>query len=188
MSQVTDSWRRIRDWYDRYAPSKLKQLDSGAAIEQVREAESLLALSLPEDVVTSYQIHNGSGGRGVFPYGDELLSLEEMVEQWRVLCSSAADELLKDVETAPRGPLKKVWWSARWVPILFNSGDGHGVDLDPAPGGCVGQFFRFYHEGGPESVLADSFGDWLAHYVIALERGLYRYDPDGDDIRLVDEN
>lgn len=41
---------------------------------------------------------------------------------------------------APDGPVNKDWWNRRWVPVTSNGGGDHlCVDLDPAPGGTVGQ-------------------------------------------------
>ena len=49
--------------------------------------------------------------------------------------------------STPEGPIKPDWWNRRWVPITFNQGNCHFLDLDPAPGGTAGQVCDYDIEG-----------------------------------------
>ncbi len=60
-------------------------------------------------------------------------------------------------------------------PVTDNSGNHALIDLDPAPGGAVGQVVGFDHEAGPTGVLAPSFAAWLAALAAGLEAGYYLY-------------
>jgi cell wall assembly regulator SMI1 len=60
------------------------------------------------------------------------------------------------------------------------SGNHYCADLDPAPGGHVGQIIWFQHTDGPIRVVASGFADWLRQYAADLEGGRYRLQPPFD--------
>lgn len=82
-------WDRIHAWLAANAPPGYGDLRPGAAVEAVRAAEVTLGLTLPDDVVTSYLIHDGQEtsaryGRGlVGGEGWRLLPLTEVLGLWR---------------------------------------------------------------------------------------------------------
>lgn len=146
----------------------------------IRAAETAMGLELPEDVRESYLIHDGSR-RGSFLILFErgyLLSLtaneesEPVVEAWKAMCEIAAE--YGDVAGEITGPIRNTFWSPRWVPLTCDW-ESHAVciDLDPAPGGRVGQVIMRRREADAW-VLAPSWGDWLSRYAAALEAGEYR--------------
>jgi cell wall assembly regulator SMI1 len=66
------------------------------------------------------------------------------------------------------------------VQITDNSGDGVMIDLDPSPGGAVGQVIKFDHEDGPVRVLAPGFAAWLARIAAALDAGKLTWQPEAE--------
>ena len=78
-------WKRIHAWLDEYAPAGYGHLRPGAGARAIEAAEKTMGLDLPRDVKASFAIHDGQerepgliGGEGWL-----LLSLREIVEQWR---------------------------------------------------------------------------------------------------------
>ena len=71
-------------------------------------------------------------------------------------------------------------WQRGWLPIASDGGgNSWSLDLDPAPGGGVGQIVYFDHEVGSTAVLYPSFTAWFAHYVEQVDRGRMRVVADG---------
>jgi hypothetical protein len=59
-------------------------------------------------------------------------------------------------------------------------GDKLVLDLDPAPGGSVGQVFEWYNNGSTRlRVLALTFGGWLAGLAEALSKRRFGLDEFG---------
>jgi cell wall assembly regulator SMI1 len=176
---MQDVWQRIEAQFRLQAPSRLSQLAKGASQEQIDHLERLVGRPLPGDIRQSYAIHDGAYGlpfAGVFDY---LLSLEDIASHlatWRETLD--LDDPYR-AEPNPVGPVKHVWWSMGWVPIVGEgTGDHLCIDLDPAEGGTVGQVFDFAHEYGPTEVLFPSFRAYLERYAASLESGAIRYDPE----------
>ncbi len=198
MATVRESWERIVVWYcenalrAETASGPVWQLEGdpsdwtpppGASEASIALAEQAMGLQFPDDLRASYLLHDGSGDT-LFPWGFVLLGLEEMVRDWRTLRRLFEKE---NWPAEPDDPIRPVHWDALWVPAVSNeSGDYHFVDLDPAPGGTVGQVICFHHEVGPIRVLANGFGEWLGGYADQLEAGIYYYDPDEGWVRSDD--
>ncbi len=78
-------WTRIENWLSLNDPSLLATLQPGASDAEIEELETRLSVQLPEDVKTSYRIHNGQKDVGSpFLYGYEFLSLEDIYIQWEL--------------------------------------------------------------------------------------------------------
>src|SRR5262249_35008797 len=78
-------WKRIHAWLDANAPEGYGHLCPGASAEALQAAEQALGLKLPADVRASYRVHDGQGNEPGLIGGEGwcLLSLQEMIEQWR---------------------------------------------------------------------------------------------------------
>jgi cell wall assembly regulator SMI1 len=175
-------WRRIERWLRDNAPQVLGTLNPGATMEQIEEIETALAVALPSDMKESYRIHNGQSVNpvdgSVFGLidGCEVLSLESLVEVWAGWKQLLEQGTFKGIQSEPSGPVQPLWWSNLWVPV---TDDGHGnnycVDLNPAPGGSVGQIISVLHDDPHRTVLAPSFRHWLGGFANGLESGLYMF-------------
>ena len=185
---MRDVWQRIENLLHNQAPDLLARLAAGASPEAITKTEAKLGYQLPDEVRESYAIHDGSGNAGIFPQDDygringvSLLSLEDATHE-----SQSWTKLLNRNEfvgnTAhPTGPIKAEWWNRNWFPLTSNGGGDHlCIDMDPAPGGTIGQVIDFSHESGPRAVLAPSWRAFLNNYVSDLEAGRLRFDDTGE--------
>jgi cell wall assembly regulator SMI1 len=165
-------WKRIETWLRHHAPPLSAALAPGASPDGIRRAEAALHVQLPDDVRSSYAIHNGSGFCGLFPF--PLLSLPRVVQEWTNWRGLLLQGVFGDAESTPQGPIKTDWWNMRWIPFTHDGGGNHQcLDLDPAPGGDMGQVINFDHEVGATEVLATSFRAYLAAFADDLEAGCY---------------
>jgi cell wall assembly regulator SMI1 len=178
-------WERIARWHRDHLPKSRREetwsrelLRPGADAGAVAAAEEAIGLALPAEVRESYLLHDGSDF-GILPWGYSLLSLFEVVKTCRMWQGILAEGHWDGAVSEPKGPIKRVHWNPRWVPVAENGGgDYQCLDLDPAVGGSAGQVIDFSHEVGPLCVLAGGFTDWLVSYADGLESGRYRYDKD----------
>ncbi|QEG26409.1 SMI1 / KNR4 family protein [Gemmata obscuriglobus] len=127
----------------------------------------------------SYKVHDGSWGLWMFPHGGGALATIQAIEgEWLRWQEVAAEGWFAEMGSEPEGPIKPVHWNSQWLPVTdAGSGNHFCVDLDPAPGGKVGQIIWFDHEVGPVRVVASGFAAWLEQYATALESGRYAYHP-----------
>lgn len=92
-----------------------------------------------------------------------LLPVAAMSREYKVLCSLQAEcgfggSLLGSDAVI----CNDTHWRPGWIPILDADGDKIVLDLDPAPGGTVGQVFAWSNSGSwRQRLLAPSFGTWL---------------------------
>lgn len=171
---MKDLWNRIDSWLEANAPSLLSQLQPGATEAAIQKAEAFLGVEFPEDVKASYRIHNGQSGGSNLIYAWELLSLERTLEEWQVWQELFAQGEFEFSESQPRGPIRTYWWNPFWIPLTDNgAGDHHCLDLDPAPGGEVGQIIAVWHNYPDRYVIANSFQTWLEKFADDLQAGKY---------------
>jgi cell wall assembly regulator SMI1 len=166
-------WDRIHSWLGQHAPAVLASLNAGATEEQLGAAEKALGVTFPADVRETYRLHDGQGDDSpVFLYGREWLSLERMLDEWRVWKDLLdGGEFEGNTVNAPAG-VQAVWWHPAWIPLTYNGGgDHHCLDLAPAPGGKVGQVVSMWHDYDDRSRLAWSFAEWLEAFADHLEEG-----------------
>jgi cell wall assembly regulator SMI1 len=188
---LEDTWDRIRSWLAANASEVLASLAPPATDAQLHAADSAMGVELPAEVRACYRIHNGQRPvltprpshpprRSVpaFLYGDDWLSLDKMVEHWRMMKGLLDDEVFKH-PGLPRGPVRPVWWDPCWLPLTENhSGYMKCLDLAPTAGGRVGQILWWCHDDPSRGVAALSFGAWLAAFAEKLEAGEYTTAPD----------
>src|SRR4051794_16095747 len=160
---MQDVWHRIEAWLRKHAPALSARLPAGVSQAELAAAEEALGVRLPEEVRSSYALHNGSPDLWPFDNGP-LLSLAQVVAQWGVWRDLLRAGTFAGMRSSPIGPVKRDWWNPRWVPVAGASGDHDCLDLDPAPGGRVGQVIDFGHEGGATSVFANSFREYLTSF------------------------
>jgi hypothetical protein len=163
-------WDRIHTWLDANAPAGYGKLRPGASAKAIRDAEKAMSLKLPDDVKTSYLLHDGQvmepgliGGEGW-----RLLSLQEIVEMWGHW--SRADPA-----------------DAHYVPIAW--GEMHDyvfLNLDPdseAPG-CL--MIQRSDRAEPDP-FDPSFSSWLERFVSELENGAFAYSEEHGVVMYADE-
>jgi cell wall assembly regulator SMI1 len=189
MAAVKATWARILKWYRVKAPARTLTMPGPASREELDALESAIGFTLPTDIKNSYQVHNGSDGTGIFPFGPYLLSSAEIAIEWRMLSGWAKDGSFKGMRPSPKGPIKKVeWWNTKWIPVTGNGGGDHDcVDMDPVRGGSIGQIIEFSHETGARLVSASGFLPWITGFADDLDAGRYFYDEDSLTLLPVNE-
>jgi cell wall assembly regulator SMI1 len=179
---MNELWQRIAGWFETHVPPGFFSPRPGASEAEIVEAESSLGVRLPEDFRDSYRLHNG-GRDGAFFWNYRLMPLEEILRRAAVMkeCLTIDLKAVLGIDCGeyvprPQGPIKRVFWNLRWVPFMdTGAADFFCLDLDPAPGGCVGQIIEHGHEEGPERLIAGSFREWLSQFADDLEAGEYRF-------------
>ena len=191
---VTKSWETILGWVQNNAPDATGNLRSPASEEQLAACESALGVELPKAFRHLYLLHDGeeeAGGACVLDNQHRLMPLEEIVEQAQTRRDFAEATEKKsfadwraDIEDgllAVSGPVKALDYSPGWIqftetPFSFSlSGKDYCrcIDLDPAPGGVVGQIIEIDETDLVYSIIADSFEEYLARYAVELIAGRY---------------
>ena len=154
-----------------------------ATPQRVAEAERAIGRRLPDDLAGLYLLSDGQvdwsplvGGpdgdrqRGrwvgsLFGAGwsfDPLQRLQSGYQGWAdVRGGYTADELVTDfdeaVEVRGDDPVKKRYSSPDWIPFATDGGGNSlAVDLDPAPGGTVGQVIVIGSDEDLRRVIAPS--------------------------------
>jgi cell wall assembly regulator SMI1 len=171
------SWKRIEAWLKGNAPEILVQLLKGAKDNEISSAEKAMSIKFPADVKASYRIHNGQDGRAAPLMGEwQLLSLKNMVSQWKIMKKLVDDGKFEDAIAKPIGSVRADWYNPKWIPVAYNgAGDFHCLDLDPPPRGHVGQIISFWHMDEKRQMLAKNFSEWLETFANDLEAGKYKF-------------
>ena len=174
---MREVWDRIERWLAANVPNMLEGLNPGATTQEIAETEALLGVSFPDDVRASYLIHNGQAlDSGGLIDGWELLSLENIHDQWSVWKDLLDGGDFAESRSEPRGPIVADWWHPKWIPLTYDgSGNHHSLDLAPAPGGTVGQIIIMWHDDAERPLVAPSFRAWLEQFADGLEQGDYSY-------------
>ncbi|WP_020467824.1 SMI1/KNR4 family protein [Zavarzinella formosa] len=154
------AWKR-----GRYGPDE--SFGPGASPEAFAEAEAALGVALPADVREAFALHDPFW----LPVKDELLSLAEIVNIWNHYVGDWSREPWGAGNT-PEGPIRPDWWNRRWIPITFNQGNCHFLDLDPAEGGTLGQVCDYDIEGPRTRLIAPNYRAWAKLLVTDLEQGV----------------
>jgi cell wall assembly regulator SMI1 len=123
---MRETWARIETWLEINAPSVLQVLQPGASNAQIQELEEFLRVQLPEDVKSSYRIHNGQSGDsyGFIGGEHEFLSLEGIKREWtfwRHLFNNGAfqEDNGQDQGSNPDSGINNVFWHPKWIPYYL---------------------------------------------------------------------
>jgi cell wall assembly regulator SMI1 len=171
-AKVPDYWSHIEWWLSAKAPSAVPLLPPGAAVAAFAQAEETLGYAMPNELKEFLAVHDGSGNLWLHDHG-EFMSLDRMLAAWDQEFDLWGDGN-NDEWATPQGPIKKKWFSRRWLPVLDSrTGDYVCIDLDPPKGGRRGQIITWRHDNGPTEVIAPSFRTLLSEFVAELVTGLY---------------
>jgi cell wall assembly regulator SMI1 len=176
---MQEIWSQIDTWLGINAPEILDLLQPGASDDEISKLEDFLSVQFPEDIRSSYRIHNGQSSydHGFIIDGWELLSLERIRDEWTVWKQLLDDGTFQDEYGQDQGSeaapgICNVWWSPKWIPLTYNgSGDHHCLDLSPAESGTVGQIITMWHDDPIREIVSISFRDWFKQYAQRLESG-----------------
>jgi cell wall assembly regulator SMI1 len=176
--KVAEYWADIERWLSAHAPDAIPLLPAGASAAAFEAAEETLGYPLPRELREFLAVHDGSGNLWLHDRG-EFMSLDTILSSWDNEFDLWGDGD-NDEWATPRGPIKKKWFTRKWLPVLDARTGGYVcIDLDPPRGGKRGQLITWYHDNGPTEVIAPSFGALLGGFVAELAQG--RYTPKLDD-------
>ena len=95
-----------------------------------------------------------------------------MFGQYKIWKELVEEGSFDDEESEPEGPIRKVHYHLKWIPLTHDGGGDHTlIDLAPAEGGQVGQLIDFSHETGPEGVAAPGLAEYLSVLADGFESG-----------------
>lgn len=185
---MREQWERIRRWFEKHGFPEHLGWGPPASEPEIAAVEARLGVTLPGDVRETYTILNGDNECGILE-NDFLLSLEGILDRWKMLTEPWEQGRFSEFKPEPRGPIKRDDWNKRWIPVTDNGGgDMHCVDLDPANGGAVGQIIKRSHETGPLYVAASSFREWITRHADDLDAGRFAISDEGFLERIVPRN
>jgi cell wall assembly regulator SMI1 len=174
---------RLENWLYVHAPQALSLLHPGATRNDIASLELIIGKELPADFVQFYLICNGQneekGLQGLID-SEELLSIGNIIYQsrlWKELLDSRVFEDENGPFTSePDRGIKNDWWNPLWIPFTHDGSGNHiCIDLDPAPGGHVGQVIRMWHDSAGRELYAGSFSDYMGNYITRVEAGEFVY-------------
>ena len=183
---------RLDAWYATHLPPRY-QFNPPATSASLDEFERIIGLRLPPAYRQLYAWHDGdleTNDRWGHIYGLPLLSLKEATLQWqgwkRVLADFHGDRYRIPGGSWPAGAVDPAYINLRWIP-LTNDGSGNhiGLDMDPWPGGRVGQVILFGRDEEVKAVLAPSLGKFLEWIADLLEGGNFRLEAKADELPLL---
>ncbi|MFM2423886.1 MAG: hypothetical protein RLZZ70_273 [Candidatus Parcubacteria bacterium] len=159
--------------------------ESGVTVEEILTFEKTLAITLPDDFLAFYEKHNGQ--KSDYPVlfdGQELLSFTRIMEEWTML-NTILNENITSFEVVADLGVKNNWWNPKWIPILTDrNGNYTCMDLDPEPGGKMGQLISFDHETIHREIVISSFLEFMDSYLGDLKQGNLIYNEDYGGVML----
>ena len=186
MKTLQDSWQALLTWFGQHQPEAVGALRPPASDAELDAFSNAIGLELPDEHRALYRLANGSDLEipSVFAGGHWFFPLEEALNHFNMMKSFADEkplddfvrwrEAIEDTVITVDGPVKPHPFSVHWIPLSSSNGDVHRyLDLDPAPGGEVGQVIQVYPEACSHRVLSGSLSDYLATYVAGLHAGDY---------------
>lgn len=183
---IVAAWRRIERWIAAHVPAWANGarplFNPPASVQALADLASHLDLSLPDQLRLLLLTNNGCRPgdyplpmRATEPTKWRLLSTAEVAEEWDLL-RSIADSVRVNAAIRTVGPVLATWWSDGWIPIAdCGMGDVICHDMNPAPGGTVGQLILYEHDFAERKVLAPALADWISACADDLESGKYVY-------------
>jgi cell wall assembly regulator SMI1 len=128
---IASTWSRIHDKLKASAAAKYLRTP-GLSERQICKAEEILGHRMPDDVRAFYLLHNSLPGLEIIPDVNigELLPLvfkkysvtlqtRSVVANWQFFKETSGDMDEKWIK--PKGPIRKVEWSADWIPLFDNT-------------------------------------------------------------------
>lgn len=167
----SESWRRIDAWLATHVPSDFALLNPPAPRDDIQQAEQILGIPLPGDLVESLQCHNGVSAWASFLPEQSPLAVSGIVDHRQTCMDVAAEN-----DGLTRHPWDdEPWWHPLWAPWA-ESADGGAQVIDQRPGLDTGRIGWAGHSGGGD--FTDSWPD-LASLLHAVAHALH----EGGDVR-----
>jgi len=182
LTEVNQAWESLENALREMAPKTYATLGPRASEEDLKTVEKELGISLPEEFLAFYRIHNGEAPteealEGLFEWGYwmPLLSSEDenVVESWSMCVESYGHGHLEDFELTFEGPVRKTLFDRKWVPFCTDySGNYLCFDFNPPARGTFGQILYCDYDGEAKiSVVASSISELLSQMAEEIQSG-----------------
>jgi cell wall assembly regulator SMI1 len=168
--KIAQSWSCFDAWVKETPDAVAEGFNGPAADDEIRVLEGALGVKLPGDFIASLKIHNGQVSRYKAAFdGEVLLDAKGILSAWSGWRDLVVQGAFEGTRSDPDSGVKDDWFNVGWIPF---TADGMGnclcLDLDPAPGGTVGQVIRVRHNDERRERLGLSFEQWLDRTVKGL--------------------
>lgn len=177
---------RLDAWYAaNLAPDKYV-FNPPASDQELDAFEKEVGIHMPPSYRQLYKWHDGEDNdRWGHIYGLPLLPLQRAAAEWRQWRRTEADlgsRYAVPGKGWPDGAVDPAYTNPRWIPLTADGSGGHiGLDLDPWPGGRVGQIILFGRDEDVKIVLAQSLAQFLEWIATLLENGNFRLEIAADE-------
>jgi cell wall assembly regulator SMI1 len=172
------SWKSLESALAAVDPEHCHAFAPGASAEALAVLEIAIGRRLPDAFRRAWSIHDGMRQR-VFTML-EFLSTRQIAGEWHQLRDY--DGMGDDLDAEVEGPVKQMWTNVCWIPFVLIGGETRHfcLDLDPAPGGEVGQVIHATPKWDERRVVAPSVDAFLELIAHALREGRYEIDDEID--------
>ncbi len=127
----------------------------------VARFEEIIGVSLPSEYILSLGTHEGTVYWVWLWDAVDLPCISEVIEAWKTHIDLASHPNGRGAELRSQGPVQRCMFDPLWVPFASDNGIPICFDLNPLPGGIVGQVIYVDWEDGTVRVIANSFVDFL---------------------------
>lgn len=178
---------RLDAWYAANLPPGKYVFNPPASDEELDAFEQLVGFPMPRSYRQLYRWHNGENDeRWGHIYGLPLLPLEQAATNWKmwtgILAELGGNRYAVPAGAWPEDAVDPAYINPAWIPLTHDGSGNHiGLDLDPWPGGRVGQVILFGRDEDVKVVLAESLGRFLEWVAELLESGNFRLEVAADE-------
>jgi len=182
---VTTLCQRWERWFQDNFPSALETLQEGATSQEIEEFSREIGFAIPEDVREWFMWKNGQVHQPHLSilFGFDLLSLSDSLREWRFwqTVSDMNAEFAESCRSFPEDAILPAYTTPGWIPIAKTSrpADYLGIDMNPGPGGTVGQVINFGRNEEKKCVAGVSLADFLEFVLDEYETGHTVFDEYG---------
>jgi cell wall assembly regulator SMI1 len=184
------AWRRYIAPLAKQHEPFMSYFAPGASAAEIAATERAIGFALPADLAHLLSRCNGSSEAQVLP-GWELFSADRIVREWRVWEELRRDEFVPEgLACSPTGPIRgDEWWRLGWIPFTGDGGGNHlCLDMDPAPGGAVGQIITMWHDDETREVVENTLTDFVEMIADQVEAGELHWDEDWGGVYAPEES
>lgn len=127
--QVTDAWRRIETWLDRYAPGTSAALRRGALVTEIAAVQDRIGVRIPPGLKALWKEHAGV---------HEVPWASFMLGNWALMDFEAVVSVYEMMAHLQRGERDAEYpmWRPAWIPVFSYGATDHtsGLYLDAETG------------------------------------------------------
>lgn len=169
MGDVGQRWAAIAAWLATHAADVLASFLPPATADEITAAERALGTQLPVELRQFYAIHGGQAPGGPMVDTCSLLPVAEIATRRDRLARLLKPDDFDPSETDEA--IQSAAWSPGWIPIGCSARgrDYLCVDLEPGPGGAVGQIIELGVDHDERIVVATSFAELLGLFYEQLQ-------------------